>query len=259
MSKVWYAVPSARPIEEAEPILAKWRDQGYRLMLFRNEPETISQLERESAMAVRLKARCWFQAYPGYALAVNWMVKSILNLSPDAEWIVTGGDDVEPDPNKRADEISTECVEHFFPGGLDVDPTSREREIYAKQATFGVMQPTGDPWRDIQGRIIERIAGSPWMGREFCRRMYQGNGPLWPEYQHMFVDEEAQCVAQKLGVFWQRPDLTHLHHHWQREGSGATAVPDHLKEACSRAHWDKYKAIFERRKVQGFPGHEPIL
>ena len=35
------------------------------------------------------------------------------------------------------------------------------------------MQPTGD--RFAQGQI-DRIAGSAWIGREFARRAYGGNG-----------------------------------------------------------------------------------
>ncbi len=118
------------------------------------------------------------------------------------------------------------------------------------------MQPTGDPWSDTKGRIIERIAGSPWIGREFCRRMNGGAGPLWQEYTHCFEDEELQCVAQKLGVFWQRPDLTHKHNHWMRKPNAK--VPPHLAEATSPQHWAKFKALFEIRKRAGFPGHEPI-
>ena len=46
--------------------------------------------------------------------------------------------------------------------------------------TFGVMQPTGDRWGERNGiATIDRIAGSPWMGREFCRRMYHGSGPMY--------------------------------------------------------------------------------
>jgi hypothetical protein len=132
-------------------------------------------------------------------------------------------------------------------------------------SVFGVMQPTGDRWGENEPwarqqfpnapAYIDRICGSPWMGRELCRRMYQGNGPLFEGYQHMYVDEELQCVAQSLGVLWQRRDLIHYHDHWGRtEGS----APEHLAEATSAAHWDRSRAIFNRRKAEGFPGHEPI-
>lgn len=128
---------------------------------------------------------------------------------------------------------------------------------------FGVMQPTGDRWGDAQGAYIDRVAGSPWIGREFARRMYGGSGPYWPEYFHMGVDEELQAVATKLGVFWQRPDLTHYHAHWGRPRPGermgqVDRMPAFLAEANSPEHWRKYKALFSKRQAAGFPGHEPI-
>jgi hypothetical protein len=123
------------------------------------------------------------------------------------------------------------------------------------------MQPTGDRFA---GGSIDRICGSPWLGREFCRRMYGGRGPFFPEYRHMFVDEELQEVAKSLGCFWQRIDLVHLHLHFMRDSRALTSnasrteVPAHLVEANTREHWDKYKALFLARKGAGFPGHEPI-
>jgi hypothetical protein len=123
------------------------------------------------------------------------------------------------------------------------------------------MQPTGDRFA---GGSIDRICGSPWIGRVFARRMYHGRGAFFPEYWHMFGDEELQEVALRMGVLWQRRDLTQLHRHFMRAHDGVeshaikTAVPPHLIEANSREHWDKYKALFLARKGAGFPGHEPI-
>ena len=115
------------------------------------------------------------------------------------------------------------------------------------------------------------------MGREFCRRINQGRGPLWPEYKHMFVDEELQHVAIKYGILLQRPDLIHLHHHFTRESAalnsrGVAVVeggielyggskkprPAFLDEANSGAHWSKYKGIFLSRKAAAFLGSEPL-
>jgi hypothetical protein len=226
---VWYCIPSKRPIEEVRPLLAKWKERGYWLALHCDTDWEALEKGCDLAFSAPI--------YPGYAPAVNEMAAELMRFGGDsAQWFVTGGDDVEPDPYLSAEEIAQQCEDHFL-------------------GTFGVMQPTGDPWRDLQGRIIERIAGSPWMGREFCERVNGGRGPLWPAYKHCFVDEELQCVSQKLGVFWQRPDLTQLHQHWARKGG---SMPDFLKEANSKEHWDKYKALFEARKAGGFPGHEPL-
>jgi hypothetical protein len=183
--------------------------------------------------------------YPGYSRAVNMMAKAVLQQDPACDWIVAAGDDTSPDPHRTADEIAAECSKHF-------------------SGTFGVVQPTGDEWADFHegkmSRIIERIAGSPWLGREWCLRAYQGRGPLCELYTHCFADQELLHVAKRLGVYWERPDLTHHHDHWMRDPNNAAiqGCPPHLKEATSKAHWDKYKAMFDERKAAGFPGSEPL-
>jgi hypothetical protein len=196
-----------------------------------------------------------------------------------AEWFVCGADDIEPDPNHAAEEISGECSERFYASIELMYPpnkpkwstiplpsiggSGKDAPSWKYWSTFGVMQPTGDRWGDGQGAYIDRVAGSPWIGREFARRMYGGNGPYWPEYTHMGVDEELQMVAEKMGVFWQRPDLTHFHAHWGRPRPGermgqADRMPEFLEAANSPEHWKKYKETLRRRQAAGFPGHEPI-
>jgi hypothetical protein len=71
----------------------------------------------------------------------------------------------------------------------------------------------------------------------------------------MFNDAELMDVCVMLGVFWQRRDLIHLHHHAMRT-PGPT--PKFLEFAYSKANWDTMKALYERRKAAGFPGHEPL-
>jgi hypothetical protein len=127
--------------------------------------------------------------------------------------------------------------------------------------TLGVTQPTGDRWGEKNGEAtIDRIAGSPWMGREFCRRMYHGSGPMYNGYYHNFADEELQCVAQKLGVFWQRRDLIQEHRHWARPRGDWRDAPEWAKKINDPrfSDWDKSKALFAARKAAGFPGHEPL-
>lgn len=224
---VWFCVPSARPRAEADAALAKWRAQGYRIALW-----------RDSDQDVPLCDLLLTGPYPGYSQAVNALVREVLRRDPRCEWTVTGGDDIDPDPHNTAEQIAVECTAHF--GG-----------------TFGIMQPTGDSWADYS---IRRICGSPWMGREFCERAYGGNGPMWHEYFHMFNDEEMQHVALRLKCLWQRDDLTHLHHHWQRESDQVVRgkrEPAFLKRANSRENWEAMGAIFRARLKAGFPGHEP--
>ncbi len=246
---VWFAIPSKRPPEEAEPVLKLWRDRGYHVALWRDDAS--EHIEAEVM-------HCG--PYPGYAKAVNYLCRVILDTYPHAEWIVTGGDDVEPDPNHSAETIAAQCSEMFgrLAHRVIVGP---ELTLGGPMSTWGVMQPTGDRWGETDiipgktGAYIDRVCGSPWMGREFCRRMYQGQGPLFSGYFHMFEDEELQCVAQRLGVLWQRRDLTHYHRHYGREGKPRPAF---LDQAASREHWKVSEDLFKIRQMAGFPGHEPI-
>lgn len=249
---VWYCIPSKRPPEEAEKRLKLWRERGYKIALCRDEGEAIPCDHLESVMP-----------YPGYASVVNLLVREVIAAHPDAEWLVTGGDDIEPDANHSAEEIARECFEHFRERiGDDEPPLYRK---LPEAGTFGVMQPTGDRYGADERHIgkpgsayIDRVCGSPWMGREFCRRMYGGRGPLCEEYFHMGEDEELQAVAEKLGVLWQRPDLIHFHRHWARARKSREDMPAFLKRANSDEEWLKYKRIFAARQAAGFPGHEPL-
>lgn len=268
MGGVYYLCPSKRHPAEAEKYLHRWIDQGYKVLVQRDpgEPISVAHVQRE---------------YLGYAEAVNNLVACAMTI-PGSQWYVIGGDDILPDPNKDADEIAMECEQYFFGDVSD-------RRI--SRSTFGVMQPTGDRWgecpdahdfkarphqphvctcgrgRDcdqhLKGAYIDRVAGSPWIGREFARRINQGKGPLWPEYFHMFEDQELMEVATKLGVFWQRRDIVQHHQHWGRPKPGqkygqAENMPAFLQKANSGEMWKLSRELFESRKARGFPGSEPI-
>lgn len=254
MGSVWLTIPSARPPEEANPIFTLWRERGYRIAVLRDDG------------AASVDADVEFKGeYRGYANAVNFLVGWLIANQPDAEWFIAAGDDTEPDQAHSAYEIALDCGRHFGSVRLIEDSISVAWDT--AHGTFGVMQPTGDRWHEGVGGFtnapIDRVAGSAWYGREYCRRMYGGKGPLYAGYQHMFVDEEAQEVALKMGVFWQRRDLVQKHRHW---GRGATdgavvanpVVPPHLVQWNTREHWLLAKTLFEQRRATDFPGHEPI-
>ena len=251
---VWVVMPSKRPPEEAGKCLSKWREMGYKIALFVDDgSEPHSNIVPEYVRA---------GAYPGYAQAVNGLVVDVLGCDPSCDWIVAAGDDMLPDPNKRADEIATECRHYFEEPIL---PKEHDDVLRWGNFTFGVMQPTGDrDWGDRRGPYCDFVAGSAWMGREWCQRINQGNGPLWPDYFHMGVDEELQAVAIKYGVFWQRQDLTHKHLNWGRPTKpgqrlvDVSEMPDFLVKANSPSEWNKYKRIFKERSEAGFPGSEPL-
>lgn len=234
---VWYCIPSKKTFAEAERTLSLWRNRGYKLAIWRDpgdEPVDCDLLLTGM--------------YPGYANAVNALCKEVIKVDSDASWLVTGGDDVAPDPNWDPEQIARECSDFFELRhlGRSEDPS---------MSTFGVMQPTGDRWGHAGRAYIDHICGSPWMGREFCKRMYKGEGPLWSGWRHMFVDEELQHVATMLNVFWQRRDIKQEHQHWGRQ-EYRRPMPDYLREANQKFTADG--RTFAARKAQGFPGHEPI-
>jgi hypothetical protein len=253
---VFLVMPSKRSTEEVNAVCSIWKRQGYSIALQRDPGDTLS---REVAEVIH------YRPYQGYAEAVNFLAAFVLDKFKECDWIVAAGDDTTPDPNKRADEIAEECFEHFR--GLhhaDIAFDEPRESRATRDATFGVCQPTGDAsFGDAAGPYIERIAGSPFIGREFCLRINQGKGPLNPVYFHMGVDEELMAVATKLGVFWQRPDLLHYHSNWGRPRPGEkygqrSRMPAFLERANSPAEWAKYKKIFAERKAAGFPGSEPL-
>lgn len=225
---VWLCIPSKRPPEEANPVLNLWRERGYKIALCRDEGENSVACDLSESIL----------PYPGYAAATNLLIEEVLKRDPLCYWMVIGGDDVEPDLSRQQWEISAECLEHF-------------------QGTFGVMQPTGDRWGEENGSAYsDRVCGSAWIGRDFALRVNGGRGPLWPEYRHMYADEELQCVAQKYGVLWQRRDLIQIHRHWARERADVADMPEFLREANSQEHWKQYGDLFRQRKAAGFPGSE---
>jgi hypothetical protein len=161
--------------------------------------------------------------YGGYGWAVNLLCRVLR----DVPWVVTGGDDILPDLDHAPEAIARECEEHF-------------------NGTMGVMQPTGDPWND---NCISKCAGSPWMGREFRLRANLGLGPYCEDYRQYYDDTELMNVCQRAGIFWQRPDLTHTHEHWTKK---KIPRPAYLEKAA--AGHDRSKALFEKRRSEGFPG-----
>jgi hypothetical protein len=215
---VWLAIPSARSEEDTADCFAAWKAQGYKIALW-----------RDTEPAPAIADLTLVGKYQGYHHAVNTLCREIMARDTECQWIVSGGDDIFPDKTKTADVIAAECTEHF--GG-----------------TFGVMQPTGDGWGDPQ-----RICGSPWMGREFCRRMYGGRGPFCEAYYHMWGDEEMHEICKARGILWNRADLVHYHKHWIREKK---TQPHHLDYAVTC--YEGLMPLYRKRKRENFPGHEPI-
>lgn len=244
---VWFCIPSCRPAAESEACLAKWRGLGYKIALLRQgEPVECDLLIPTGE-------------YLGWARSTNILAKEVLRRDADCWWCVGGGDDYFPDPDFGACQLSNQFIVHF------------QNEESAKRTyggSFSVVQPTGDRWGDSEssrlefgqdrGAQIDRICGSPWMGREWCHRAYMGIGPMWPGYHHLYADEELHEVAKKLGVLWQRRDLTQYHNHPCRTEGYKVYQKGHLAPLYSPEAWATERAHFEDRKRKGFPGCEPI-
>jgi hypothetical protein len=227
---VWYAIPTKKQPHEVAEAIRPWQDMGYKVALFRD----IGDPQVDADLVIK-------GVYTGYPNAVNALCRSILSdqkRQAYVQFIVTGGDDMFPDPDADPQIVAEECIDHFG-------------------NTFGVMQPTGDNWMVDENGVpaCAKICGSPWMGREFIERINGGEGPIWHEYFHFFEDQEMLDVTQKLGILWQRKDLVHYHNHWLRQ-SGIRERPAYLQRA--QLNWNDAKILFERRKAAGFPGHEPL-
>ncbi|MBL0922323.1 MAG: FkbM family methyltransferase [Phycisphaerales bacterium] len=215
--EVWYAIPSANP-ENCRARLPVWREKGYRVAVLQNWKRG----EIPADLVV------WSDTYPGWPGSVNILCREIVPKT--ATIVVSGGDDMLPDPNFTAQELAEQFLERF-------------------PDTFGVMQPTGDGFMSCDG-----YCGSPWLGRAWFERAYGGKGPMWGEYHHNWADKELHWVAKGLGALWQRPDLTHRHEHFTRGGDDR---PDYW--AATVAPKDQHDVeLFLSRKWAQFPGHEPL-
>ena len=85
---------------------------------------------------------------------------------------------------------------------------------------------------------------------------------MFAGYHHMYADEELKEVAEKLGVYWARPDLIQLHQHWGRRPGDEFATmadcPDFMLPMNTPQHWNESQNLFNERKAAGWPGHEPL-
>lgn len=214
---VWFAIPSANP-DFCRATLPAWRERGYRVAVLQNH----ARADIPADLCV------WSDHYPGWAASINLLCRDIV--PHDAPIVVSGGDDMLPDPDRAAHEIAREFLARF-PAG------------------FGVMQPTGD---QLLG--AGTFCGSPWLGRGWIRAAYQGRGPLHPAYRHNWADNELHWVARCAGALWARPDLTQRHEHFSRTGA---PKPDYwAREVEARDRHDVQ--LFLARAWQGFPGAQPL-
>lgn len=210
---VWFVLPTANA-ENCARNLPAWRERGYRIALLQDRVRF--EAEADAIIAAT--------KYPGWGAAVNRLFREAVPSS--CQVVVAGGDDMLPDPHHSAAEIRDQFLDHF-------------------QGSFGVMQPTGD---DYEATRV--ICGSPWLGRAWMQRMYQGQGGMPETYTHQWADDELYWVARCAGRFWARPDLTQHHDHFLRRGESA---PAYWAESAGR-HEEQDCLTFIARSRSGFPG-----
>lgn len=218
---VWYVCPSARPRLEAEACIRTWLDFGCKIMILR----------QGEALCLPGIMQYPVSFYAGWGVSNNHLIRTAMQVDKWAQWFVCGGDDYWPDNSTHATTAGWDCWEHF------------------NSSTLGVMQPTGDRYGE---GYIDNAAASPWIGREFAERAYNGHGPFRDEYHHFYADTELQQVAIRLGCFWQRPDIKQEHKHWSRFGNTKPAFADELYSL----YWNRDEALYKAREVTGFQGHE---
>ncbi|MEM9373079.1 MAG: hypothetical protein AAGA55_05490 [Planctomycetota bacterium] len=213
---VWYLMPSANPANAARSVPA-WQDQGYR----------VAVLQDRTRFDIRCDALLTRERYPGWAGSINALFREVV--PPDCRVVVAGGDDMFPDPDRRAPEIAGSFLDHFA-------------------GDFGVMQPTGDDFE-----ATRTICGSPWLGRSWMERMYQGRGGLCEAYHQQWADDELFWVSRCAGRFLPRPDLTQRHDHFLRSDLPA---PQYWVESAA-GHDESDCLTFIARSRAGFPGAAP--
>lgn len=214
---VYFAIPSANP-ENCRRVLPVWKSMGYKTAVLQNYQKG----EIPADISV------WSDSYPGWPGSINILAKTIV--PRDADIIVSGGDDMLPDPSVSAEKLAEQFLKRF--------PDS-----------FGVMQPTGDGFLGAR-----HFCGSPWLGRAWCDSMYGGNGPMPSGYRHNWADNELYWVAKCLGALWERPDLSQHHEHFTRTGQEKPAYWTSNVETRDR---DDVQ-LFIARSWQKFPGHQPL-
>lgn len=232
--RVFCAFPTANP-DRARETLHKWREMGYESAVLLNHGDGTDGGAMDAAGADHVIRHV---VYDGFYRAGNVLAQWLVSVHK-ADIVVCANDDIDPDPNKTAQEIAAECVAHFAPSDC------------------WVMQPSGDRqgWmadkRHPEGgtAAADRICGSPWFSAGYIRRGYEGRGP-WPtHYVHFSGDCEMDAVALRLGILWRRRDLTHFHRHWSW---GHT--PKEPYQAKTQTHWNDDERILRQRRESGFPG-----
>ncbi|MDX2118307.1 MAG: hypothetical protein SFY96_09015 [Planctomycetota bacterium] len=218
--RAYFAIPSACP-ERCRITLRAWREQGYGTAVLADAKSSAAESDFGADVVVRV------DRYEGWPASVNFLCRQVV--PRECPVVVTGGDDILPDPRHSCEQLVNEFLQRF-------------------PDTFGIMQARGDTFM-----AAHQYCGSPFIGRAWFERMYAGAGGLFSGYRHNYADNELQWLARGMGVLWDRPDLTQAHEHFSRAGS---AAPSHWGGVVASDLQDCL--LYYARAQSGFPGHEPI-
>lgn len=212
--------PSANP-DRGAACAARWKKKGYTPIVMLDD------------FSISIPDAIMFQTpvrpFPGYYRIINHIVVYALD-KLDLDLVTCIGDDMDP-PDDGAQEIARMYFDRFPMGE-------------------GILQGCGDPQgKDDRGiPAAARICGSPTFGNDWLMKAYGGKGAFHSGYSSFYSDEDMWNVAHNAGLLWLNPEINIYHKHWSW---GHTVREDYHRQA--QKNWQDDKALFERRKAEGFP------
>ena len=174
---------------------------------------------------------------------LNWYV-ALFASSPRTTILISPNENVVQATNIAAKESTGDLLMYMSDDFMC--PYNWDRsliEVYEKNREYGY--PCLIKVDDGLQKFDVPVLTIPIMDR--C--LYEALGYFWrPEYASMFVDEDLFQTCKKHNWIVNAPELVFEHQHC----SVGKAVRDETY-IRSEANWDSGKAIYERRKAEGFP------
>lgn len=214
MDDIWAAFPSGN--SEAAAICVKaWQDAGYKVAVL---------IDDEQA-DVPCDLLYQTDSYGGTAASFKILVNEMLG--EGARLMALINDDFFPTFNASAENVANRYACHF-PDGC------------------GALQPTGDWYA-----ALSWCCPSPVVDAEFAKRFNGGMGVFWPEYYHLYCDQEFRDVTRRIGCLVETDMIGFEHRH--RTRGHADQLPAEKRQKIVARH-DADKALFLSRQAAGFPG-----
>jgi hypothetical protein len=213
---LWAIFPSGNSTQ-AQTCTNAWRDAGYRVAVLIDEGQSSVDCDH-----LIIEAN-----YTGTASSLNRLASHCWQQGADA--VACVNDDMFPGSGAEAANVS-HVITQFMPDLL------------------GVIHSLGDYYD-----ALAWCCPHPIIGREYGLKANQGLGIFWPQYFHLFCDQELKDVATKYGLLHQTPSITIEHRHYSR--GHADNLPSEKRERTNQRHAADRK-LYELRKSACFPGSE---